>query len=224
MPPEEFRSPELVQFPSIIKTIGLLCTLASLLWLVNQVVPGVTGLERIAANWVTNHPLLGVTGFIAAGALLSGIGLPRQSVALVGGYLFGAVVGTILALLATLAGCMLAWYVAARFGRDRLFRHLPVLAIEVQKWTANRVFATTLILRLLPVGSNLLINLAAGAGGVPSRPFFIASCVGFLPQTIAFALTGRGVSESDVVPLVLGVVLLGVSMGIAAWIAYQEGL
>ena len=54
-------------------------------------------------------------------------------------------------------------------------------------------FQMTMIVRLLPVGSNVLTNLIAGVSRVRPVPFFAGSAVGYLPQTLAFALVGSGV-------------------------------
>lgn len=203
---------------SLVRPLGMLCALAGLLWVVDALLPGVAVLERHGDAWLAAHPLLGVPGFVGAGALLTAVGLPRQSVALVGGYLFGTVAGTLLALAATLAGCVVTWHVAAALGGERLRRRHPALAARLEGWTSERVFAKTLMLRLLPLGSNLAMNVAAGAARVARWPFFAASLVGFLPQTLVFALTGTSVGSSSAVPLLLGMVLLGVSLGIAAWL------
>ena len=58
---------------------------------------------------------------------------------------------------------------------------------------AESPFDTTLALRLLPVGNNLALNLLAGMAGIAAAPFLAASAIGYLPQTLVFALLGKGV-------------------------------
>ena len=65
---------------------------------------------------------------------------------------------------------------------------------RVRAALAARPFRTTLALRLLPVGSNLALNLLAGLGRIPVLPFLAASAIGYLPQTLIFVLLGEGVA------------------------------
>ena len=164
---------------------------------------------------LTASPLTVVPGFLLCGAALTAIGMSRQAVALVGGYLFGTIVGTLFALIATLAGCALAHGAAVRLGRVGLERRWPAAAARLTSWTRDDVFAKVLALRLFPLGSNLATNLGAGVTGVPIGPFLIASLVGFLPQTLVFALAGHGVGEARAAPVALGAALLIVTAALA---------
>jgi uncharacterized membrane protein YdjX (TVP38/TMEM64 family) len=68
-------------------------------------------------------------------------------------------------------------------------------------------FTATLTLRLLPVGSNLIVNVAAGLAGLPVAPFMAATAFGYLPQTATFALLGSGVEVGRPAQLALGLTL-----------------
>ena len=194
-----------------------LCALGAALWALARALPGTDALLGLGRAALAAAPLLGTSGFLLGGAALSAIGLPRQSVALVGGYLFGALAGTALALVATLAGAALAHGVAARLGRAGLDRCWPALGPRLDAWTREDAFAKTLALRLFPLGSNLATNLGAGVARVPRGPFLAASLVGFLPQTLVFALTGHGVGEARAAPVLLGAALMGASTALALW-------
>jgi uncharacterized membrane protein YdjX (TVP38/TMEM64 family) len=49
-------------------------------------------------------------------------------------------------------------------------------------------------------------------------PFFFASVLGFLPQTLVFALGGTSVSTSSTGTLILAFLLLLISLAIANWL------
>jgi len=49
-----------------------------------------------------------------------------------------------------------------------------------------------LLIRLLPLGSNWMVNIAAGVSGVRSVPFFTGSALGYVPQMLIFSLVGSG--------------------------------
>ncbi|MCS6890046.1 MAG: VTT domain-containing protein [Rhodovarius sp.] len=160
--------------------------------------------------------------FLLAGAAATAAGLPRQSIAFLGGYAFGAVLGSIHALAAQLAGCALAYLWARLVGRAWAERRLrgrfgprlrPLVATLRQT-----PFGAVLALRLLPVGSNLLLNLLAGMAAIPLLPFLAASAIGYLPQTVVFALLGKGVRVDGAWQIGLSALLFAASLGLGLWL------
>jgi uncharacterized membrane protein YdjX (TVP38/TMEM64 family) len=75
-----------------------------------------------------------------------------------------------------------------------------------------------LALRLLPVGNNLALNLLAGMSGIPAVAFLVASLLGYVPQTVIFALLGKGVRVDGLWQLALSAVLLAGSIGLGVWL------
>jgi uncharacterized membrane protein YdjX (TVP38/TMEM64 family) len=166
------------------------------------------------------HALRGMSpaAFVLAGALLCAIGLPRQAVALAAGYARGAAYGTALALLAMLLACALDLAWARLVARDWARRRLGDRLARLDRFLTRRPFAATLTLRLLPLGNNLLLNLAAGVTAVPALRFLTASALGYLPQTIVFALVGSGARVGRGTELLLGALLLLASGALGAWL------
>ena len=70
----------------------------------------------------------------------------------------------------------------------------------------------TLTLRLLPVGNNLVLNLLAGVSTLSVGPFLAALVLGYVPQTVIFALLGGGVRVSEKVQVAVAVALFAVSV------------
>lgn len=176
--------------------------------------PGAEWVDR----YVRDQGLLGETLFLLAGAAASAAGLPRQGVAFLGGYAFGAVLGSALALLAQLLGCALAFSWARLVGRAwaerRLAGRYGRRLRAVRDVLVGNPFGATLALRLLPVGNNLALNLLAGLSGIAALPFLAASALGYLPQTVVFALLGKGVRVDGAWQLGLALLLMAVSIGI----------
>jgi uncharacterized membrane protein YdjX (TVP38/TMEM64 family) len=158
----------------------------------------------------------GPAGFVVIGMLVCAAGLPRQIVALAGGYAFGFWPGCALALAAELGGCAIDFYWARLLGRDAaaafLRRRQSGRLHRLDRFLAGRAFAATLSLRLLPIGNNLVLNLLAGVSGIPAAPFLLASMVGYVPQTVVFGLAGAGASVSDGAQLALALGLFAVSI------------
>jgi uncharacterized membrane protein YdjX (TVP38/TMEM64 family) len=165
----------------------------------------------------------GAVALTAAGAMLTAAGLPRQVVAFGGGYVFGAWTGGALSLVAQMLGCGLD-YVAARgvagaWARRRLARGGRLASIHQR--LAAHPFSATLMLRLLPVGNNVLLNLVAGVAGVRARPFFAATVIGYLPQTVIFAMLGSGVQIGRTAQLVTAAILFAAA-GVVGWLLARK--
>jgi uncharacterized membrane protein YdjX (TVP38/TMEM64 family) len=154
----------------------------------------------------------GEAGFALAGALLCAVGVPRQAVAFAGGYAYGALGGGLLSLLAQMLGCAASFLWARLLARDWARRRVRGRLARLDAFLAANPFWATLSLRLLPVGSNILLNLLAGVSGVAAAPFLAATLLGYLPQTIIFALLGGGVQVGHAAQVAVAIVLFVGSM------------
>lgn len=174
------------------------------------------------ADWidaeVRNHGTTGYLLFIGAGVAFTTIGLPRQIVCFLGGYAYGFLTGTALALAATVLGCLLAFVFARLVGRDLIARRLPRRLQRADRFFAAHPFSLTLLVRLLPVGNNLVTNLVGGLSSAALLPFLVASALGHLPQTLVFALIGSGINVDPQTRISLGIVLFVLSMVIGVYL------
>ncbi len=186
------------------------------------------GLDTYIAAAGENGPL----AYLAVGALACALGVPRQVVAYAGGLAFGFWPGAALALVAEGLGCAADFFAARLLGRrwaERWLRRsgdagsgdagsggggLGGKLDRLDRFLSARTFTATLTLRLLPLGSNIGLNLLAGVSGVAAGPFLLASVLGYIPQTAVFALLGGGVRVSQGVQIALAAVLFAVSIGL----------
>ncbi|MBZ0072140.1 MAG: VTT domain-containing protein [Gammaproteobacteria bacterium] len=174
---------------------------------------------------VRGHGLSGELLFLAMGAFAIAIGIPRQVISFLAGYAFDLVLGTLLGVTATVAGCMLTLYYARWFGRGLLPARLSGRIHHIAAFIHDHTFSMTLLIRLLPAGSNLVTNLAAGVTRVRVLPFVLGSALGYVPQTLVFALAGSGVGVDPLWRLGLGIVLFLVSgaLGIYLYRRFRRG-
>ena len=174
---------------------------------------------------VRGHGLEGALLFLLMGGVFTAIGLPRQIIAFLAGYAFGLWVGTLLGVLAALTGCLLAFGYARLAGRTLLRAQLGARARRFDRFVHEHPLAMTVLVRLLPVGNNLLTNLAAGVSGVRPAGFFAGSLIGYLPQTLVFALVGSGVHLAPLLKLGLavGVFLLSGALGVYLYRHFRHG-
>jgi uncharacterized membrane protein YdjX (TVP38/TMEM64 family) len=160
--------------------------------------------------------------FVLVGAALTAAGLPRQGVAFLGGYGFGAALGTALGLLAQVLGCAASYGWARLIGRGwaerRLKGRFGHRLRPLRDVLARSPFEATLALRLLPVGNNLALNLLAGMAALRVVPFLAGSAIGYLPQTLIFALLGKGIRVEGAAQFIVAAALLLVSVGLGLWL------
>jgi uncharacterized membrane protein YdjX (TVP38/TMEM64 family) len=191
-----------------------------LIWILSLAAVGyaikTTGLgPSIDKAWIDNDILgQGFGGellFVGVGLLFTAVGLPRQVICFLGGYAFGLVEGTILALLGTVLGCIIAFFYARMLGRGFVATRFPGRVKNIDVFLSDNPLSMTLLIRLLPIGSNLLTNLAAGVSSVRAVPFIQGSAVGYLPQTLVFALIGSGFSVDPELRIAVSVILFVIS-------------
>jgi uncharacterized membrane protein YdjX (TVP38/TMEM64 family) len=180
--------------------------------------PGTDWVDR----YVRDQGLVGETVFVLGAAAATAVGLPRQAVAFLAGYAFGAAEGLILAMTGQMLGCALAYGWARAVGGAFVERRLagrfgpklrPLVGV-----LRESTFSSTLALRLFPAGSNLALNLLAGMAGAAALPFLAATLLGYLPQTLVFALLGKGIRVDGAWQLGLSAALLACSIALGLWI------
>lgn len=167
----------------------------------------------------------GPLAFVAIAAAACALGVPRQVVAYSGGLAFGFWPGATLALLAEVLGCVGNFYWARWAARAWAVRWLARGGGRLERlsrFLVANTFAATLTLRLLPVGSNLLLNLLAGVSSVAAGPFVAASVLGYVPQTAVFALLGGGVRVSQGAQVAVAAVLLALSIALGLALARRR--
>lgn len=210
------RTTEARRRAALLRLLILACGLAGAGLVLREI--GLTPDAGWVERWVRGRGLLGDLVFIAVGAAATAAGVPRQGVAFLGGYAFGALDGTIAALAAQVLGCAASYGWARLVGRAwaerRLAGRFGRRLRPLRDALASSPFGATLALRLLPVGNNLALNLLAGMAAIPPAPFLAASALGYVPQTVVFALLGKGVRVDGAWQLALAVALFAVSVAI----------
>ena len=206
----------------ILKGLALILSLALLGYLFKLTDLGNSINETWINEHVRRHGMQGILLFLMMGALFTGIGLPRQIIAFLGGYAFSVMLGTLLGALAALLGAMLTFSYARLFGKGLLHSRLGGRAKRFDAFIGQHPFLMTLLLRLLPVGSNVLTNLAAGISSIRPLVFFSGTFLGYLPQTLVFALVGSGVHVAPAMKLVGAIALFLVSGALGAYLYHRH--
>lgn len=158
-------------------------------WLVNL-------LHQLEAG-VEAQFLGGLVIFLTAFALLASLTLPVATLfCLAGGYLFGALVGSV----AALAGACLSaglTFLLARYAGGRAVR-LRLAAGRADTWLNILERDATwylILLRIVPVAPFFAINVAAGVTSVGFLHFMLTTTVGLIPITIIYASVGASLNS-----------------------------
>ena len=122
-------------------------------------------------------------------------------------------------------GCGLSFAYARLFGKNLLRARLGERAGRFDRFIHDHPFSMTVLVRLLPIGNNLLTNLAAGISSIRPAYFFSGTFLGYLPQTLVFALVGSGVHIDPVLKLVLasGLFLISGALGTYLYRRFRHG-
>lgn len=209
----------------LVSGLALLATLVAIGWVIDS---GVFG-DVLNPAWIdTDVRGKGVGGeilFLCVAGVATAVALPRHVVSFLGGYAFGVLPGVLLALIGTLVGCVVTFFYARVIGRPLVSARLGARVQRVEDFLAAHPFWMTVLIRLLPVGNNFATNLAAGVSRVPAIPFFLGSLLGYVPQTLVFALAGSGVEVGAAWRIGIAVALFLVSGVIGAWLyrKYRHG-
>jgi uncharacterized membrane protein YdjX (TVP38/TMEM64 family) len=209
----------------LVSGLALLATLIAVGFAVES---GVLG-ELLSEAWIDREVRgKGIAGellFLGVAGVATALALPRHIVSFLGGYAFGAVYGTLLALAGTGIGCVLSFFFSRAIGRPLVTARLGAQVQRVEAFLAAHPFWMTVLVRLLPVGNNFVTNLAAGVSRIPANPFFLGSLLGYLPQTLVFALAGSGVDLGATWRIGIAVALFVVSgaIGAALYRKYRHG-
>jgi uncharacterized membrane protein YdjX (TVP38/TMEM64 family) len=177
-------------------------------------------------HWVRGKGLRGEMLYLLVGSVMTALGMPRQVIAFFAGYSFGITTGLLLAVLASVVGAALAFGYARLLARRLIQAHFPNKVSRMDAFTRDAPFRKTLAIRLLPVGNNLVTSLMGGVSDIPALAFLSGSAVGYVPQSLIFALAGSGVTVDPLLRIGTSMFLLLFSSLIAiGWYrSLQAGL
>jgi uncharacterized membrane protein YdjX (TVP38/TMEM64 family) len=146
--------------------------------------------------FIDRHLIAALAAFLAVYVAAVALSIPGAVFLTVSaGVLFGWLVGGLVALTGATLGATIIFLIA----RSALYGYVqrkagPRLAKLAEGFTAD-AFNYLLFLRLVPVFPFWLVNLAPALLGVRLRTFVLATALGIVPATFAFAFFGAGLDS-----------------------------
>ncbi len=150
---------------------------------------------------------LGIFALISAAvaaACLPGIGI----LILLGGALFGAVLGGGAALFGSVLGSTCVFLACRSASSGWISSETAGRVGRLMAGISRHAFSTLLVLRLTPIAPLSLINIAAGLARVRLAPFIAASLIGSAPSYFIIAGLGAGLQSALRHGMVLDAALL----------------
>jgi uncharacterized membrane protein YdjX (TVP38/TMEM64 family) len=114
---------------------------------------------------------------------------------LTGGFLFGPVVGGLMAVTGATLGSTIAFLACRTAFGDIVARRAGPTVTKLAEGFRRDAFSYLFTLRILPIAPLLLINIAAGLAEVPVATFMTASFIGMAPGSFVYAFLGAGLGE-----------------------------
>lgn len=157
-------------------------------------VVGLPSQEQVA-RVIDDAGLLAPVLFVAVYAALTVLLFPGSVLTAAGGAVFGVVAGTLLAVVGATLGAIAAFMAGRRLGRAQVERIATHRMGRLDEWMARRGFLAVLYARLLPVAPFNALNYVAGVTGVSTRDYSLATAIGIVPGTFAYAALGSTLND-----------------------------
>jgi uncharacterized membrane protein YdjX (TVP38/TMEM64 family) len=135
---------------------------------------------------------------------------------------FGPWFGFAYAALGALASALVGYSIGAVVGKKPLRNILGPRLNRVRQRIARRGVITVATIRLVPIAPFTVVNLVAGASGIPVFDFIAGTLLGLLPGLIAISAVGHQFARIMTAPTPLDFALLAAA--VAVWIAVSIGI
>ena len=148
------------------------------------------------SGFVARNFLLATLAYVVAYTVAVALSFPGAVIlTLTGGFLFGAVFGTLLTVLGATIGATLVFLFARTiFGENALDR-FGAPAQRLAEGIRRNAASYLLVLRLVPLFPFFLVNLVPAFVGVRLPVYVLTTFFGIMPGTAVFSLAGAGLGS-----------------------------
>jgi phospholipase D1/2 len=163
-------------------------------------------------------PVIVIMTFVGAGLVM----FPVLMLIAASAAAFGPWFGFTYAALGALASAVVGYSIGAAVGKRPLRNILGPRLNKVRQRIAKRGVIAVAAIRLVPIAPFTVVNLVAGASGIPVFDFIAGTLLGLLPGLIAISAVGHQFARIMTSPAPMDFVLLGAA--VMAWIAVSIGI
>lgn len=179
-------------------------------------------------GWVGGNLPLAALAFVGVYAAAVAFSVPGAVIlTLSGGFLFGAVLGTLLSVVGATIGAVLVFLFARMIFGEAALEKFGERGRVLAEGIRRNAWSYLLVLRLVPLFPFFLVNLVPAFVGVRLPVYALTTFFGILPGTAVFSLSGAGLGSvldsggelelrSILTPQILGALLGLAALSLAA--------
>src|SRR5262249_48846660 len=146
--------------------------------------------------FIATHAVSALAAFVGLYVVAVALSIPcALFLTIAGGVLFGAVTGGIAAMIGSTLGATVLFLVARNACGETLIRRAAPLGSKLADGFRADAFSYLLFLRLVPAFPFFLVNIVPAIVGVKLSTFVLATLIGIVPATFAFAFFGSGLDS-----------------------------
>lgn len=127
--------------------------------------------------------------------ILAFIGAPQIALIAATVAVFGSGVGIVLSWVATMMSAAVGFYLGRYGGQKTLDRLGGAFVSRIRDSVRTHGFWAALIIRNVPSGPFIMVNMALGATGMRGSWYFGGTGLGIVPKIVLVALAGHGMDE-----------------------------
>ena len=147
-------------------------------------------------GWVGGNLVLAAAAFVGVYAAAVAFSVPGAVIlTLSGGFLFGAVLGTLLSVVGATIGAVLVFLFARMIFGDSALERFGERGRVLAEGIRRNAWSYLLVLRLVPLFPFFLVNLVPAFVGVRLPVYALTTFFGILPGTAVFSLSGAGLGS-----------------------------
>ena len=170
-------------------------------------IEGQAGVEKLIG--IAAHKSWAPFGVIAIFIGLSFTGFPQFLLIAAAVVALGPLSGFIYSWIGTMLSAALHFYLGRIFGNPLLRRYGGAKANQLSEWLGRHGLVASAVVRVIPSGPFIVVNLAAGVSHMKAASFLIGTGLGSMPKAGVIAFLGIGLSDlfSQGDPLTLSISL-----------------
>ncbi|GHB45392.1 TVP38/TMEM64 family protein [Pseudovibrio japonicus] len=152
--------------------------------------------RQMLADFLAAYPLLTPFIYLVVYTLAVALSFPGASLmTITGGFLFGWLFGGLLTVVAATIGASVLFVAAKTSVGATLKERAGPFLDKMSAGFRENAFSYLLFLRLTPVFPFWLVNIAPALFRVPLVTYFVATFIGIIPGTFAYAFIGAGLDS-----------------------------
>jgi uncharacterized membrane protein YdjX (TVP38/TMEM64 family) len=147
-------------------------------------------------GFIAAHEVAALAAYVALYIAVAGLSLPAGAyLTIIGGILFGTLVGGLAAMIGASIGAIVIFSIAKSALGEQLVRKAGPAAAKVAQGFRENALSYLLFLRLVPVLPFWLVNLVSAICGLRLATFAAGTVIGITPATFVFASVGSGLTS-----------------------------